>query len=251
MTSPSEPRTPRLYHVATPGAAAIFAALGIATIYAVQIMLLKSGAGPLLASIAGDVVAGAALLSAARINRIDLGLRWPGARFAIAGLLVGASAWMVALQIVEWVQPTEQQGPLGQVVLHGSLWPLLVGLGLLPAFTEELVFRGMLARGLATYLRPWVAVAISGVVFAAYHLDPAQMLGVLPLALALGLLAIRSGSVVPGMIAHLTNNVIALVLSRDELPAVSRVLGARPAVTLIVAVVVLAAGVALTAKAPA
>lgn len=251
MTSPSEPRTPRLYHVATPGAAAILAGLGIATIYAVQIVLLKLGAGLLLASIGGDVVAAAALLWAARVHRIDLGLRWPRARFAVAGLLVGASAWMVALQIVEWVQPPGEQGPLGQVVVHGSLWPLLGALAVLPAFTEELVFRGLLARGLATFWRPWAAVAVSGVVFAAYHIDPAQMLGVLPLALALGLLAIRSGSVVPGMIAHLTNNVIALVLSRDELPAVSRVLGARPAATLMVAVVVLATGVALTAKAPA
>jgi hypothetical protein len=72
----------------------------------------------------------------------------------------------------------------------------------------------------------------------------------LPLGLALGLLAIRSGSVVPGMIAHFTNNAIALVLSRDELPAVSRVLGARPAISLLGAVVVLAFGVALTAKGP-
>jgi len=207
---------------------------------------------PLLAaSIASDVAAAGGLIWAARVQRVDLGLRWPGARFVVAGLLVGASAWMVALQIVDWLQPPGDQGELGQVVVHGSLWPLLCGLAVLPAFTEELVFRGVLARGLATRWPLWAATLVSGCVFAGYHIVPAQIVGVLPLALALGLLAIRSGSIVPGMIAHLTNNTIALVLSRDELPAVSRVLGARPAITLLAAVVVLAGGMALTAKAPA
>ena len=45
MTSPSEPRTPRLYHVAAAGAAAILAGLAIATIYGVQIALHNHGPG--------------------------------------------------------------------------------------------------------------------------------------------------------------------------------------------------------------
>ena len=220
MTSPSEPRTPRLYHVATVRAAAILAGLGIATIYAIQIILVQVGAPLLAASIAGDVITGGGLLWVARRRAIDLGLRWPAGRFVVAGVLVGVSAWMVALQIVVWLQPPGNESQLGDVVEHGALWPLVAGLAVLPAFTEELVFRGVLARGLASGWHTAIAVLVSGVVFAAYHLVPGQMLGVLPLGLALGLLAIRSRSVVPGMIAHQFNNTIALVQSRVELPAV-------------------------------
>lgn len=245
MTSPSEPRTPRLYHVATPRAAAILAGLAIATIYSLQIVLAQLGAPLVVASVAGDLVTGAGLVWLARRHRYDLGLRWPRPRFIVAGLLVGASTWMVALQIVAWLHPPGDDHQLGQVVQRGALWPLVVGLAVLPAFTEELVFRGVLARGLATRWPAWAAIAGSAAVFAAYHLIPAQMIGVLPLGLALGLLAIRSRSIVPGMIAHLTNNTIALALSRDELPGIARVLGARPGVSLLAASVVLVAGVAL------
>jgi hypothetical protein len=73
------------------------------------------------------------------------------------------------------------------------------------------------------------------------------MVGVLPLAIALGVLAIRSGSVVPSIVAHALNNVIALLMFHDTLPGVSRALTASPTMTLVAAIVVYAGGVALAA----
>ena len=242
MTSPTEPRTPTVYQ------ALAIAGLGIATIYGLQLVLSALRVLEIVASSISDVVAAALLVVAARTHGFDLGLRVPRPRFLIAGLLVGLSAWYVALVIVLWVQPPGDERILQRVVEQGSLAPALIGLAVLPAFTEELVFRGALARGLATRWPGWAAVPVSAVVFSAYHLIPSQMLGVLPLGLALGLLAVQSNSVVPGMIAHLTNNTIALVLSRNALPGVANGIGARPEMSLVAALVLLGCGALLCAK---
>jgi len=242
MTSPTEPRTPTLYQ------ALAITGLGIATIYGLQLVLSALGVLEIVASSLADVAVVASLLWVARRRHLDLGLRLPPARFLVAGLLVGLSAWYVALELVLWLQPPGDEKLLQRIVDQGSLVPTLFGLAVLPAIAEELVFRGALARGLATAWPAWRAVVGSGVAFAVYHLVPSQVIGVLPLGLALGLLAVRSNSVLPGMIAHLTNNAIALLLSRDELPGLSRVLGASPAMTLAGAVVLLGGGIALAAR---
>jgi len=245
MTSPTEPRTPSLYQ------AVAITGLGVATIYGLQLVLAAAGVLAIVASSLADLGTLGLLVWVARRRRIDLGLRVPPARFLAAGLLVGLSAWYVALQLVLWLQPPGDEKVLQKVVEQGSIGSAFVALAVLPAIAEELVFRGALARGLAAHGPAWRAVLVSGCAFAAYHLIPSQMVGVLPLGLALGLLAVKSGSVVPGMIAHLVNNAIALVLSRDELPGLSRELGARPEITLVAALVLLGCGVMLSARGPA
>jgi len=245
MTSPTEPRTPQLYQ------ALAITGLGIATIYGLQLVLSAIGVLEIVASGVSDAVTATCLLWLAKRRGFDLGVRMPPARFLVAGLLVGLSAWYVALEIVLWVQPPGDERLLQRVVEQGSLVPAMIGLAVLPAIAEELVFRGALARGLATRWPAWLAVFASADLFSAYHLIPSQMLGVLPLGLALGLLAVQSNSVLPGMIAHLTNNTIALVLSRDELPGVSRALSARPEMTLVAALVLLGGAALLCAKAAA
>jgi membrane protease YdiL (CAAX protease family) len=222
--------------------------LGIATIYGVQLVLSALGVMEIVASSVADLVTATAVVLAARSRGIDLGLRIPRPRFLVAGLLVGLSAWYVALVIVLWVQPPGNEKILQKVVEQGSLAPALVGLAVLPALAEELVFRGALARGLATRWPATVAVIESAALFSAYHLIPSQMLGVLPLGLALGLLAVQSNSVVPGMLAHLVNNTIALVLSRNEAPGVAAAIAARPEVALVAALVLLGCSGILCAK---
>lgn len=81
---------------------------------------------------------------------------------------------------------------------------------IMPAITEELFFRGAL-QGL---LRPCgSAAAIFGpaLLFALLHLDPVQGLTALVCGVFLGWLAERSGSILPGMLLHFTNNCLAFL----------------------------------------
>ena len=78
--------------------------------------------------------------------------------------------------------------------------------------TEEICFRGMLFGGLREKLPRIVAALICGLIFGALHaltgitaVPPLIVFGFL-----LALLYERTGSILPGMILHMLNNIVAL-----------------------------------------
>lgn len=80
---------------------------------------------------------------------------------------------------------------------------------------EEVVFRGAILRALLQGgRRPWVAIAISAVLFAIGHLNPAQMPHAFLIGLLLGWMYYRTGSILPGILFHLVNNTVAYVIER-------------------------------------
>jgi membrane protease YdiL (CAAX protease family) len=84
-----------------------------------------------------------------------------------------------------------------------ALWPTFA---LVPGVAEELLFRGVLQGALG---RTFLAAMISGVAFAAFHVDPVHIVGVLPLGLFLSWVAYRSSTLV-SMFAHVANNSLAV-----------------------------------------
>jgi uncharacterized protein len=113
-------------------------------------------------------------------------------------------------------------------------WPsgiaLVLFISLLPAFSEEIFFRGYMQRRLLLRWSPWVVLPLVSVIFAAFHGTPVWALTVLPLGLWFGLLAWRTGSLWPGIICHgfINGSVNAIrvaekmgVWSEDEFPTVA------------------------------
>lgn len=80
----------------------------------------------------------------------------------------------------------------------------------LPAIGEELFFRGAL-QGLLRPCGSSVAIFGPALLFALLHLNPIQGLTALVCAVFLGWLAERSGSILPGMLLHFTNNCLAFL----------------------------------------
>jgi membrane protease YdiL (CAAX protease family) len=97
---------------------------------------------------------------------------------------------------------------LGQT--PGSAALLFLGAAVAPGIAEELLFRGLVLQSIKRHLSTKWAVLISSAVFAAYHLNLQQLPTAFVIGLALGALAIRSGSVVPGMLLHMLHNGLAL-----------------------------------------
>ena len=93
----------------------------------------------------------------------------------------------------------------------GSLILCLVMLAILPAFLEEILFRGLLvSAGRKSNL---VSIILTiGVMFAIYHASPVKFAYQFIYGVGLTFLAVKSGSVFPPMIAHLINNVVIVVL---------------------------------------
>jgi len=85
---------------------------------------------------------------------------------------------------------------------------------------EEIVFRGIILRGLCSRLAPWLAIGVQGVLFGAAHVDPVRGLGNIGLVIVLSAVGVVLGGaayltrrLAPTMIAHALINTLAVVLT--------------------------------------
>lgn len=255
-----EPRTSRLYHVREGSAAsAAFSATGAigivcaatATMLVGAIVAASSGAPVMASAVVGQVlmlVVPIVAMRGAGKTRGALGLVRPrAARYWGAALLVGASAWYLNLRLVEVLPLRSEDAQLARLIDRPSLPVVMLAVAVTPAVCEEVLFRGVLVRGLATRFFPLTAVALAAGVFAVYHLRVVQLVPTFTLGLVLGYIALRADSVLPGMLAHFTNNAVALVVARGDSPAMIHVVGRFPTVTLAVCLAATTLGLYLAA----
>lgn len=81
---------------------------------------------------------------------------------------------------------------------------------LVPIF-EEIGFRGVLLGGLLrAKWHPWLAIPLSALVFALFHLSAISFIGLTLGGIIYGWLFWRTKSLIPSMICHIANNTIAL-----------------------------------------
>ncbi len=255
MTIPMEPRTPRLYHVGGGDLRfSAFGAIGVVcaatgTMLVGAITAAKLGAPVMVVAVIAQALMLVVPLVATRgagLGAAALGLKRPAAnRFWIAGLLIGASAWYLNMRLVELLPVRGEDQQLSALIDRPSTVTVLLAVALAPAICEEVLFRGVLVRGLATRFIAPFAIAIAAAVFSLYHLRVVQLLPTFTLGLALGYLALRADSALPGMLAHLVNNTAALLVARGDVPAVASGLAHHPSVAVVGLVIVFVLGVAL------
>ena len=99
------------------------------------------------------------------------------------------------------------RGPTGAFLV---LVTLLISV--LPGFGEEILFRGYTQGRLLRRWHPAAAVGVSSVLFACAHVDPAHVLGVLPIGVWLGVTAWLCGSIWPSILCHVAHNAAAVLL---------------------------------------
>ena len=118
------------------------------------------------------------------------------------------STWVQELmpELPNWV---EQEFEL----ILKNRWGYL-SIGLLAPLSEEIVFRGAILKSLlsSSRLPAWRAIALSALMFALIHMNPAQMPHAFVIGLLLGWMYWRTGSILPGMAYHWANNSVAYVL---------------------------------------
>ncbi|MBC8288924.1 MAG: CPBP family intramembrane metalloprotease [Planctomycetes bacterium] len=94
------------------------------------------------------------------------------------------------------------------------LWAVIGVFALAPAICEELAFRGFILSGFSSGGRWKVAIVLSSVTFGVIHMVPQQVFNASLLGLVLGLLAIRSRSLIPGIVFHLCFNSLGVLHSQ-------------------------------------
>lgn len=88
---------------------------------------------------------------------------------------------------------------------------LLVG-AVVPAICEEAAFRGYVLSNLRPLGRG-TAVVLTGILFGLMHLSLIRALPLIALGLLFSAVVERTGSIIPGMVAHFLNNATALTLN--------------------------------------
>jgi len=104
---------------------------------------------------------------------------------------------------------------LSELAYAGSLQEFLVVAGVLalvPAVSEELLFRGYVQGNYAASMRSSAAVLLTGTMFAFFHLSAANLVPLALLGWYIGYIYIKSGNLAVPVSVHFVNNFAALLL---------------------------------------
>ncbi len=94
-----------------------------------------------------------------------------------------------------------------------GLLGVIIVVAVLPAVFEETLFRGVVLKGLQSF-PAWAAALICGALFSLFHQSPAQTLYQFLCGVAFALVAIRSGSILPTVLAHFCNNTVVILAEK-------------------------------------
>lgn len=148
--------------------------------------------------------------------RQSFGLHFPQARYWLACILIGLSAWVPASELgilqqglFELPSSALQSAEMMRETLL-SLPPgiMLLLIAVIPAISEELLFRGFLLHGLRTSTRKWPAIIVSAIIFGIFHFFLFKFIVTATLGVLLGYLCWQSRSILPSIVAHMLHNTI-------------------------------------------
>ncbi len=131
-------------------------------------------------------------------------------------------------QAVNAYETAGDESMKGLVTAHGTLDFMLIFIfvAIVPALAEEALFRGFtqtnIERSGDRRTRPFVALIVASLLFAAMHASLFKFPGLLTLGLTLGWLTYRTNNLFTGAVGHVVNNgfiVAAFYLNPDEVTA--------------------------------
>ena len=154
--------------------------------------------------------------------RMALRIRMPHWTTLPLSVLLGLAlhpSYVLLAEFVKHVYPISEQALAGMkpfvAQLESAPWlSVVVLMALVPAVCEELAFRGFIFGGLVRRGGRFRAVILTSVLFGISHGVLQQSITATTMGLLLGWVSLRTGSVLPGMLIHLTNNALSVSLSR-------------------------------------
>jgi len=122
---------------------------------------------------------------------------------------------MAAVSAIRWLYPsggpiTAQSQQFAELMIGTPLWLALLAFVLAPAVCEELAFRGFVLSGFWRPGKHWKAIIYSALLFGVTHAVVQQSLNAVLLGLLIGYIAVKTGSVWPGMAFHAVHNALKL-----------------------------------------
>lgn len=188
-------------------------------------MIKGAGSTNLLTN--GNLMVGLTLLNSVVVGAVFMALRWsPFSRSYMQKRPWAVLIWTALLalgsiplsdafsSLTNVKMPADALQLLTTLVTHPWGW---IAVGVLVPIAEEMVFRGAILRTLLTlcgHRWRWGAIVLSALLFGLAHGNMAQLLNATLLGCLLGWLYYRSGSIAPGIVFHMVNNSVAVLLVR-------------------------------------
>jgi len=96
---------------------------------------------------------------------------------------------------------------------ESSLWGSILLLVIVAPITEELLFRGLILRGLLGRYGATKSILVSAALFAVLHLNPWQLMPAMLLGVLLGWWYVRTRSLIPCLFGHALNNSMIFLIA--------------------------------------
>ncbi len=132
---------------------------------------------------------------------------------ALHPLYVLFASWVTAIYPISETAVAAMKPFTDQIASAPWLYVVLL-MAVLPAICEELAYRGFMFGGLIRESTPLRAILVTSVIFGISHGVLQQSITATCMGMILGWIAFRTGSVLPGMLIHVTSNALSVSLSR-------------------------------------
>ena len=93
-----------------------------------------------------------------------------------------------------------------------NIFLLVLGIGIIPAVAEEILFRGIILNGLKNSSTATKAIVLSGLLFGIIHIFPPQVISVSILGIFFGVLLVKTRSLITTIWCHFLNNTLIILL---------------------------------------
>jgi len=126
-----------------------------------------------------------------------------------------ALSWIVA-GLTDIDEAPQEIARLTDEATGAAVVAAFVSTVLLVPVVEELVFRGLLLRGVERRLGVWWGIAISAAVFTLFHYTGSETLPILPalfvVGVVLGVVAVKTGRLAASMVVHAGFNLLPAII---------------------------------------
>lgn len=157
------------------------------------------------------------------LGRPSFAMTLPAAAL-LALLLHPLALWIGTL--VEQVYPMNPQlereiSGVFQHLADAPLWQVLFVIAVTPAICEELAFRGFILSGLRRLGHKWGAIVLASIFFGLAHGILQQSLTACVIGVVIGYVAVKTGSLWPAMLYHVTHNSLSAIMGRLNADAIT------------------------------
>lgn len=109
--------------------------------------------------------------------------------------------------LMEFLPLQDNRGDLFLAMSRTGIWGFLA-IAVFGPVCEEVTFRGAIEGYLLKTASPWKAIFISALLFGIIHMNQVQIPFAFALGLLLGWMYYKTGSLLPGILAHFINNAV-------------------------------------------